>query len=114
MSTHSEPSHGGEVQASFEGEPLTCAPGASVAAALIATGKNAWRETRSGASRGLFCGIGICFDCLVEIDGESGQRACMIPLADGMDVRRATGPGASDHSGEASGAASDEREDGKA
>ncbi|WP_042544786.1 (2Fe-2S)-binding protein [Leucobacter komagatae] len=102
MSTNKEPSPGGKVQASFEGEPLTCAPGASVAAALIATGKNAWRETRSGASRGLFCGIGVCFDCLVEIDGESGQRACMIPLADGMDVRRATGPGAGDHSGEAS------------
>ena len=80
-----------ELQATFEGEPLSCAPGASVAAALIATGKNAWRDTRSGASRGLFCGIGVCFDCLVEIDGESGQRACMIPLADGMDVRKANG-----------------------
>lgn len=80
-----------DIQATFEGEPLTCAPGASVAAALIATGKNAWRDTRSGASRGLFCGIGVCFDCLVEIDGESGQRACMIPLADGMDVRKANG-----------------------
>lgn len=79
------------VQATFGGEPISCAPGASVAAALIATGKNAWRETRSGASRGLFCGIGVCFDCLVEIDGESGQRACMIPLADGMDVRKAQG-----------------------
>ncbi|WP_083506575.1 (2Fe-2S)-binding protein [Leucobacter sp. G161] len=87
----------GEVHATFEGEPIACAPGASVAAALIATGKNAWRETRTGASRGLFCGIGVCFDCLVDIDGESGQRACMIPLADGMDVRGATGPGATEH-----------------
>lgn len=85
---------GADVQATFDGEPLSCAPGASVAAALIATGKSAWRGTRSGASRGLFCGIGVCFDCLVEIDGESGQRACMIPLTEGMDVRRATGPGA--------------------
>ncbi|MBP6683840.1 MAG: (2Fe-2S)-binding protein [Leucobacter sp.] len=93
MSATPTGSPNGEVHATFEGEPLTCAPGASVAAALIATGKNAWRETRSGASRGLFCGIGVCFDCLVEIDGESGQRACMIPLADGMDVRSATGPG---------------------
>lgn len=80
------------VRATFEGEPLSCEPGASVAAALISTGKNAWRETRTGAKRGLFCGIGVCFDCLVEIDGESGQRACMIPLADGMDVRQAQGP----------------------
>lgn len=114
MSTSTGSSPRGEIQASFEGEPLTCAPGASVAAALIATGKNAWRETRGGASRGLFCGIGVCFDCLVEIDGESGQRACMIPLADGMDVRRATGPGAGDHSEEASAASADRGEGGEA
>lgn len=98
MSAHARPSGGteapGRVTATFEGEPLSCARGASVAAALIATGTRAWRETRDGASRGLFCGIGVCFDCLVEIDGESGQRACMIPLAEGMDVRRASGPGA--------------------
>lgn len=81
------------VRATFDGEPISCPAGASVAAALISTGKRAWRETRSGAQRGLFCGIGVCFDCIVEIDGESGQRACMIPLADGMDVRRAQGPG---------------------
>lgn len=81
-----------EVHATFDGEPISCQPGASVAAALIATGKRGWRETRSGASRGLFCGIGVCFDCLVEIDGESGQRSCMIPLQEGMDVRPSQGP----------------------
>lgn len=86
-----------EVHATFNGEPISCAPGASVAAALISTGRTGWRETRSGAQRGVFCGIGICFDCLVEIDGESGQRSCMIPLAEGMEVRSATGPTAHDH-----------------
>lgn len=96
MSATPNGSPNSEVNATFAGEPLTCAPGASVAAALIATGKNAWRETRTGASRGLFCGIGVCFDCLVEIDGESGQRACMIPLVDGMDVRAASGPSSHD------------------
>lgn len=82
----------GEVRATFNGEPISCAPGASVAAALIATGRKGWRDTRGGAERGLFCGIGVCFDCLVDIDGESGQRSCMIPLAEGMDVRSARGP----------------------
>lgn len=82
----------GEVYATFNGEPISCTPGASVAAALIATGRKGWRETRSGTQRGLFCGIGVCFDCLVDIDGESGQRSCMVPLAEGMDVRSATGP----------------------
>ena len=79
----------GRVHAAFEGEPIEAEAGASVAAALIASDRVAWRTTREGRSRGLFCGIGVCFDCLVEIDGESGQRACMIPLAEGMDVRRA-------------------------
>lgn len=83
------------VRAAFEGEPLEGPAGASVAAALVAAGRPAWRVTREGAPRGLFCGIGVCFDCIVEIDGESGQRACMIPLREGMDIRRDPGSGAS-------------------
>ncbi|WP_427870955.1 2Fe-2S iron-sulfur cluster-binding protein [Leucobacter luti] len=78
---------GRRVRASFEGEPIEAEAGASVAAALIASGSSAWRTTRMGAQRGLFCGIGVCYDCIVEIDGESGQRACMIPLRDDMCIR---------------------------
>lgn len=81
-----------QVQATFEGKPITAPAGASIAAALIASDRVAWRSTREGAQRGLFCGIGVCFDCLVEVDGESGQRACMIPLQDGMRVCSAKGP----------------------
>ncbi|QIM18193.1 (2Fe-2S)-binding protein [Leucobacter coleopterorum] len=82
-----------QVQASFCGEPLTAEAGSSVAAALLASGQPAWRTTRDGKPRGLFCGIGVCFDCVVEIDGESGQRACMIPLQEGMQIRPSRGPG---------------------
>ncbi len=74
------------LRATFDGEPLEAPAGASVAAALLASGRTAWRTTRKGAPRGLFCGIGVCFDCIVDINGESGQRACMIPLEEGMDV----------------------------
>jgi len=74
------------VHATFEGEPIEAEAGASVAAALIGSGRTAWRTTRAGEPRGLFCGIGVCFDCLVDIDGETGQRACMIPLAEGMRI----------------------------
>lgn len=77
----------GRIRASFDGDPVECEAGASVAAALTASGRTAWRTTREGAPRGLFCGIGVCFDCIVEIDGESGQRACMIPLLEGMEIR---------------------------
>lgn len=87
------------IHATFEGEPLEAEAGASVAAALIASERVAWRTTRDGAQRGLFCGIGVCFDCLVDIDGESGQRACMIPLQDGMRVCAAKGPGAGAETG---------------
>lgn len=76
-----------EVTASFNGSTISAPAGASVAAALLASGRTSWRTTRSGRPRGLFCGIGVCFDCLVDIDGESGQRACMIPLTEGMDIR---------------------------
>ncbi len=80
------------VKATFEGEPIEAPAGASIAAALIASDRIAWRDTRDGAKRGLFCGIGVCFDCLVDVDGESGQRACMIPLQEGMRVCAAKGP----------------------
>lgn len=90
MSTHRDQP---QVHATFEGEPIAAPAGASIAAALIASDRIAWRRTRKGAARGLFCGIGVCFDCLVEVDGENGQRACMIALREGMRVCQATGPG---------------------
>ncbi len=46
----------------------------------------AFRRTPSGAPRGLHCGMGACFDCVVTIDGRIGQRACMTRVADGMQV----------------------------
>ncbi len=74
------------ISATFEGERIEAEAGISVAAALIATGRPAWRTTRGGKPRGLFCGIGVCFDCIVNIDGESGQRSCMVPLTEGMRI----------------------------
>lgn len=41
---------------------------------------------RSGEPRGLFCGMGVCFDCLVRVDGRPGVRACLEPVRDGMHV----------------------------
>lgn len=84
------------VHGTFDGAPIEAPEGASVAAALIGSGRTSWRTTPGDRPRGLFCGIGVCFDCIVEIDGESGQRACMIPLRDGMEVRPACGAGAAD------------------
>ncbi|WP_413808318.1 (2Fe-2S)-binding protein [Streptomyces sp. OE57] len=69
----------------FDGTTVTALPGQSVGAALVAAGIVAWRTTRrEGGPRGLFCGIGVCFDCLITVDGRPGQRACLVPARDGM------------------------------
>jgi predicted molibdopterin-dependent oxidoreductase YjgC len=68
----------------FEGQEIPFEPGQSVAAALIAAGIRSWRTTRRDAApRGLFCGIGACYDCLITINGTSAQRACLVPARDG-------------------------------
>ncbi len=73
---------------SLDGEPLTAAPGQSVGAALTDAGVRSWRSTRHGGRpRGLFCGIGVCFDCLLTIDGRPNQRACLATARDGMTLQ---------------------------
>jgi len=76
------------VSFTFEGRPLEGRYGESLAAALIAAGIRGFRRTRSGAERGIFCGMGVCQDCLVEVDGQANQRACMTKLDRPMAVRR--------------------------
>lgn len=70
----------------FEGRPVPARDGETVAAALSAAGHLAFRATSQGAPRGLWCGMGACFDCIVTIDGRPGQRACMTKAADGMRI----------------------------
>jgi aerobic-type carbon monoxide dehydrogenase small subunit (CoxS/CutS family) len=61
---------------------------------MIANGILSWGVTRcDGRPRGLFCGIGICFDCLVIIDGVPNQRACLVPAERGMAVSTQEGSG---------------------
>lgn len=75
------------VTATFDGAPITATAGQSVGAALVDAGVRSWRTTRSdGRPRGLFCGIGVCFDCLVTIDGRPNQRACLVPVREGMAI----------------------------
>ncbi|MEU6478048.1 (2Fe-2S)-binding protein [Streptomyces sp. NPDC047017] len=70
-----------------DGEPVEFVEGQTVAAALVAAGRVAWRTTRVGhRPRGVFCGIGVCFDCLVTIDATAGRRACLILARTGMTV----------------------------
>ena len=43
--------------------------------------------------RGIFCNMGICFDCLIEIDGRPNLRACQSTVTEGMRVSRQYGVG---------------------
>jgi predicted molibdopterin-dependent oxidoreductase YjgC len=58
----------------------------TVAAALVAHGYAHCRRNGAGQPRGPFCLAGVCFECLVEIDGVSGRQACLTPVAQGMQV----------------------------
>ena len=78
----------------FDGTPITFREGQTVAAALLNTGILSWRTTRrAGRTRGLLCGIGICFDCLVTVDGLPNQRACLLAARPDSTVTAQTGTG---------------------
>jgi predicted molibdopterin-dependent oxidoreductase YjgC len=72
-----------------DGRPVSAEPGQTVAAALLGAGITVFRHTPTGAPRGVFCGMGVCFDCLVTVDGLTDQRACITPVRPGMRVRLA-------------------------
>ena len=61
--------------------------GETVAAALLSSGRLAFRTTeRAHASRAPFCGMGVCFECLVTINGVSRVRSCMTAVEEGMTI----------------------------
>jgi D-hydroxyproline dehydrogenase subunit alpha len=70
-----------------DGRLVPAEPGQTLAAALIGAGITVFRHTATGAPRGIFCGMGVCFDCLVMVDGLADQRACITPVRPGMRVQ---------------------------
>jgi glycine/D-amino acid oxidase-like deaminating enzyme len=76
------------VNITFEGMPVAALEGETVAAALTAAGIVDLRLTRQGRPRGIFCGMGVCFDCIVSVDGRRSQRACLTKVRDGMRICR--------------------------
>lgn len=70
-----------------DGREIEAFAGETIAAALLAAGVRCLRMSpRERAPRGLFCSMGICFECLVDVDGRPGVRACTTPVAEGMRV----------------------------
>ena len=82
------------VQVSINGQPVTALEGDTVAALLLTTNHRHTRTTAiSGAPRAPMCLMGVCFECLVEIDGIPNQRACMTSVCDGMKITIQQGSG---------------------
>lgn len=68
------------------GAPVRVAAGSTVAAAVLIAGA-ATRKSVSGEPRGPLCGMGICFECRVSIDGTAHLRSCQTLCTEGMEVR---------------------------
>ncbi|GBC63238.1 proline dehydrogenase [Desulfonema ishimotonii] len=78
---------GEKITIRVNGQPVVAYEGESVHAALLAAGHRVFRQSRNGAgARGIFCGMGVCYECLVTINGVPNRRACMCPVEDGMEV----------------------------
>ena len=68
----------------LDGTPVDGLRGQTIAGVLLGSGVLAWRRTSgSGNPRGVFCGIGVCFDCIVTVNGQRDVRACQRRAADG-------------------------------
>ncbi len=77
------------VQIILDGQPLQVSKGITVAAAVLS---NNYRYTRtspvSNSKRAPFCMMGVCYDCLMVIDGKANQRACATYVQNGMQIDR--------------------------
>jgi D-hydroxyproline dehydrogenase subunit gamma len=82
---------GAPVTLTLDGRTVTAYEGETVAAMLLAEGHVATRTTRGGYPRGVYCGMGVCFDCLVVVDGVPNTRACITWVREGMHVARQDG-----------------------
>jgi sarcosine oxidase subunit alpha len=74
------------IEIEVNGRTLRVPAGVSLAAALLNAEEAAFRTSVTGAPRGPLCGMGICYECRVSVDGEAHRRACLEPVRAGMRV----------------------------
>lgn len=76
----------------IDGRKVTCRKGDTVAAAVMLAGDEPYRRNPvSGGARAPYCMMGICFECLIEIDGIANQQGCLRTVEPGMRIRRQEG-----------------------
>jgi hypothetical protein len=77
------------VRLTVDGWPVEAAEGMRLAALLLTLDDQPFRAAPvSGNARAPYCMMGVCFECLIEVDGMPGQQACLLPVREGMQVRR--------------------------
>ena len=75
------------VSLTIDGKPVDARAGDTVAAALLAAGFDHCRTTPvGGAPRAPYCMMGVCFECLVTIDGVGNRQGCLVPVTEGMQI----------------------------
>ena len=71
----------------INGRTIEVPEGSMVSAAIAIAGETAFRRSVTGEPRGPLCGMGICFECRVTVDGRPHVRSCQVPCRQGMEVR---------------------------
>ena len=77
----------GKVTIRVNGKDIEAYRGETILAALLASGYHKLKKSHViGQTRGPLCGMGVCFECLVSVDGIPNLRSCMIEVEDGMEI----------------------------
>lgn len=74
------------VELKINGRTVRVPRGSTVAAAILMTSQSGFRRSVSGEVRGPLCGMGICFECRVAVDGQQHVRSCQLRCREGMEV----------------------------
>ena len=82
------------VTITVDGEKVQVPEGITVAAAVLGhtEHRHVCRNSVSNKPRSPYCMMGVCFECMMEIDGRPNQQSCVVTVREGMEVRRPSGP----------------------
>ncbi len=76
-----------EITFYVNGQPAIAHQGETIHAALISAGYRQLRQSKTRQPRGVFCGMGVCYECLVTIDNGPRKQACVTIVEEGMEVQ---------------------------
>ena len=76
-----------EIMFEFDNRPVKAQDGQTIAEALLSNGITTLRKTRNGAERGVYCAMGVCYECRAIVDGTPNTRTCMTAVTQGCKVQ---------------------------